>query len=293
MMLDLDGVGIHGESLEVYGTDPGQLLLLAVLRLAQHLLQQIDVNRGVVRTIGGSLPGNCQLADLTSRVALGGTGETADQRLVHALHGDGLRTRRRVQQETIHVLRYHAHALVERRQAELDHVIDTIVDGPIKLLGLVGSIHNHKLVTCLTGAVQEGVQGVTHVLGDALRTTLAQEGIGLVHEDQYTLVGGVGPVKQLVDLCHGVLAQRCDITTGHDGIVQTTLSRKTLREHGLSRAGRAVQQQVSKRRAVLLRVGRAGGHAGQALLQCGVEYDVLQGIVALCRAEGQLRGVQR
>ena len=49
------------------------------------------------------------------------------------------------------------------------HLVDSVVDGVVKLLRLVGGVHYHKPVRLLSRTVQEGVQRVAHVLADPLR----------------------------------------------------------------------------------------------------------------------------
>lgn len=57
-----------------------------------------------------------------------------------------------------------------------DHLVDTVVDGPVELLGLVGREDQHEAVGRLARAVQERVQGVAHVLRHGHLAALAQEG---------------------------------------------------------------------------------------------------------------------
>src|SRR3546814_5754232 len=53
-------------------------------------------------------------------------------------------------------------------QVELDKLVDTIIYGVVELVGLVRREHNHELARRLTGAVQERIQSVTHVLAHVL-----------------------------------------------------------------------------------------------------------------------------
>lgn len=49
------------------------------------------------------------------------------------------------------------------------HFVDAVVNGPIELLRLVGSVHHHELVAGRPSAVQERVQSIAQVLRQRFR----------------------------------------------------------------------------------------------------------------------------
>lgn len=77
-----------------------------------------------------------------------------------------------------------------------------------------------------------------------------------------------------------ILAERRDVSSGHDGVVEAGLAREAFGEHSLTSAGRTVQEQVTEGRLVELGVDGAGGHAAEATLEGGRQHEALHGAVS-------------
>mmetsp|Transcript_14466 Transcript_14466/g.25187 ORF Transcript_14466/g.25187 Transcript_14466/m.25187 type:complete len:637 (+) Transcript_14466:807-2717(+) len=239
-----------------------------------------------MRAVSSSLPADNKLGDLTARVSLELLGDgrehlgvdTIDVDLLGASEHTSVSTLGVVDDELVEVELEHLLTLSGTREVEGDKLISTIVNSPVKLLRFVGSVDNHEVLALGTGAVKEGVKGVTEVLRDVALSTLAEEGISLIDKYDDAAAGGVSPVKELVHLSGGVAAEGSDITTSEDGVVHTRGLGELLCEEGLTGTRGTVEHGVAVGSTVLLGVAGGQGEVGEALLELGLNDDAVESI---------------
>lgn len=105
----------------------------------------------------------------------------------------------------------HRLSLVLGGFVEVDDFVDSIVHGGIELVGRVCRQHDDHFVGGRTRPVQERVDGVTHVFGHVEVATVPEERVRLVDEENHAIRLVLCPIKQLVELCDSIFAQRRDV----------------------------------------------------------------------------------
>mmetsp|Transcript_4280 Transcript_4280/g.13568 ORF Transcript_4280/g.13568 Transcript_4280/m.13568 type:complete len:567 (-) Transcript_4280:2783-4483(-) len=239
----------------------------------------------VVRSVRRGLPANSELGNFASRVPLGALGHLLKLGFIDAFNRDRVGAGEPrligdvgIGNVLVKVHLDHAGTLGGAGQVKLDHFVSAVVDGPVKLLRLVGGVAHHELFVFSTSTVEEGVEGVAEVFAHVAIGTLAEEGIGLVHEYKEALAAGVGPVEELVDLGHAIAAKRGDVTTSENGKVHARAGSKLLGKESLTSPGRAVEHGVAVGGAVLSRVGGGDRKGGEAVAELVRDNDAVQSV---------------
>mmetsp|Transcript_18877 Transcript_18877/g.57051 ORF Transcript_18877/g.57051 Transcript_18877/m.57051 type:complete len:284 (+) Transcript_18877:2669-3520(+) len=174
-------------------------------------------------------------------------------------------------------------ALIPAGQREFQRLVHAVDHCWVQVAWPVGGQHHCKVPRLVACAEQDGIECAAQALTHALSSP-PQEGICLINEQEQPLTAGLCPVKQLVNLSDSLAAQRCHVTTGHDGVVQPRGTRQPLCCHGLTRAGRPIEHHVTEGGAVLPRVGCDG---------CQGTHIVMQGLGQHHIAEVALHRLQR
>ncbi|GIX62102.1 inositol-pentakisphosphate 2-kinase isoform X1 [Babesia caballi] len=171
----------------------------------------------------GALHADAHLGELASGKALSALGDAVEELLVDPVV-DFDRPAALAGREDVlaHEQGNHAPPLVQLRQAELVLLVHAVEHGPVEHLALVGGEDEAELLALGARVVEEGGERVPHVLGHAVggRSPLAQEGIGLVNEEDQAPLGLLGPLKELVDLVGSVLSKGAHVAPGHDGKIE-------------------------------------------------------------------------
>ncbi|RNA05723.1 Zinc transporter [Brachionus plicatilis] len=104
-------------------------------------------------------------------------------------------------------------------QAKAHNLIQAIIDGIVKLLGLIARQNKHELVGLLAGPVQKGVEGGAQVLADLFVSSLSQERVCLVHKEEEAASAGGRPVEHLVYGRDALAAHWRHISARQNGVV--------------------------------------------------------------------------
>ena len=269
------------------------MLQLELLQDAVHHLGcQHEFRRGERRVV----PRNNHLHDFSAGEAVSLLSNSLDYIVTDALHPDQFLAREDTARVPIQEVKFlplslgrlailyevvveHRLALVRGWLMEVDNLVDTIMHGRVELIGSVCGEDNDHFVRRGAGSIQERVDGVAHVLGHLKVAAIAQEGIRLINEQNHAIGLVLSPVKELVELSNGVLAQRCDIRADHNRVFEAALHSKLLGEEGLSRAWRSVEHDVLTRRKVLSSIEHCVRDLTDLLLEPLFEDDSLQEIL--------------
>ncbi|KRY14871.1 hypothetical protein T12_17, partial [Trichinella patagoniensis] len=270
------GVFVAGSRIRFHG-QPGCFLRMLAYGVFGQLVDHLLGETAVVGRVGGCLPGDDHFRNFTTRhadqvrrdgvalfhpVEVGQFEPTDDQR-------QHLSADRRLGDVAMEVEKQQASALVERGQGKFDHLVQTIVDGPVELFRSVRRQNQTEVTRLIAGAVEEGVESGPGVL--AGRVAPSQERVRLVNEQYQATPGSRRPVEQFVDFGDRVAAQRRHVAAGHHRVVHARVGGEPFGEQRFAGSRWTVEEKVAIQAAVAFRVFGRDRHVAQTSLQIGLQ----------------------